>query len=154
MRKKKKKKKKKRAFYAVFWKVTQQSSYVNRHPDLFSVFCVHISHELLWHRKKRILYCSNFRYFLFLSFPLNPWTVQFLRYIWHFQVFVSQKFIYYWIGIRRNILKHRPNKMVRQSVRTLFRPSGGPSNCPSVSSFIHPFIQTSEQLIKKLSQNP
>ena len=45
--------------------------------------------------KKRILYCSNFKYFLFLSFPLNPWTFQILRYIWHFHVFVSQKFIYY-----------------------------------------------------------
>ena len=26
--------------------------------------------------KKRILYCSNFKYFLFLSFPLNSWTFQ------------------------------------------------------------------------------
>ena len=78
----------------VFWKVTQQSSYVNRSPDLFSVFYVHVSHELLWHRKKRILYSSNFKYFLFLSFPLNPWTFQVLGYIWHFHVFVSQKFIY------------------------------------------------------------
>ena len=104
--------------------------------------------------KKRILYCSNFKYFLFLSFPLNPWTFQFLRYICHLHVFVSQKFIYYKIGIRRNRLKHRPNKMVRQSIHTLFRPSGGPSHCPSVNSFIHPSIQTSEQLIKNLSQNP
>ena len=48
--------------------------------------------------------------------------------------------------------------MVRQSVRTLFRPSGGPSHCPSVSSFIHPFIhpfiQTSEQLIKNNESKP
>ena len=102
--------------------------------------------------KKRILYCSNFKYFLFLSFPLNPWTLQILRYIWHFHVFVSQKFIYNKTGIRRNRLKHRPNKMIRQSVHTLFRPAGGPSNCPSVSSFIHPSIQTSEQLIKNLGQ--
>ena len=35
------------AFYAVFRKVTKQSSYVNRNPDLFSAFCVRISHELL-----------------------------------------------------------------------------------------------------------
>ena len=41
--------------------------------------------------KKRILCCSNFKYFLFLSFPLSPWTFQFLRYICHFHVFVSQK---------------------------------------------------------------
>ena len=99
--------------------------------------------------KKRILYCSNFKYFLFLSFPLNPWTLQILRYIWHFHVFVSQKFIYNKTGIRRNRLKHRPNKMIRQSVHTLFRPSGGPSHCPSVNSFIDLSIQTSEQLIKK-----
>ena len=44
--------------------------------------------------------------------------------------------------------------MFRHSVRTLFRPSGGPSHCPSVSSFIHPFIQTSEQLIKKIESKP
>ena len=104
--------------------------------------------------KKRILYCSNFKYFLFLSFPLNTWTFQILRYIWHFHVFVSRKFICNKIGIRRNRIKHRPNKMIRQSVRTLFRPSGGPSHCPSVNSFIHPSIQTSEQLIKNLGQNP
>ena len=104
--------------------------------------------------KKRILYCSNFKYFLFLSFPLNPLTFQILRYIGHFHVFVSQKFIYNKIGIRRNRLKHRPNKMIRQSVRTLFRPSGGPSHCSSVNSFIHPSIQTSQQLIKNLGQNP
>ena len=50
----------------------------NRDPDLFSVFCVRVT------PKKRILYCSNFKYFLFLSSPLNPWTFQILRYIWHF----------------------------------------------------------------------
>ena len=103
---------------------------------------------------KRILYCSNFKYFLFLSFSLNPWTLQILRYIWHIHVFVSQKFIYNKIGIRRNRIQHRPNKMIRQSVHTLFRPAGGPSHCPSVNSFIHPSIQTSEQLIKNLGQNP
>ena len=43
--------------------------------------------------------------------------------------------------------------MVRQFARTLFRPSGGPSHCLSVNSFIHPSIQTSEQLIKNLGQN-
>ena len=64
-----KKRKKKWAFYTVFWKVTQQSSYVNRNPDLFSVFCVRISHELLWHRKSvfyivRILSISYFCHFL------------------------------------------------------------------------------------------
>ena len=94
-----------------------------------------------------------FKYFLFLSFPLSPWTLQILRYMWHFHVFVSQKFIYNKIGVRRNRLKHRSNKMIRQSVHTLFRPSGGPSHCPSVNSFIHPSIQTSEQLIKNLGQN-
>ena len=57
MKKKKKKKKKKHthtqkttAFYEVFRKETKQSSYVNRNPDIFSAFCVRISHELLWHR--------------------------------------------------------------------------------------------------------
>ena len=67
--KKKKKKKKNWAFYAVFWKVTQQSSYDNRSPDLFSEFCVHVSHELLWQRKSvfyivRILSISYFCHFL------------------------------------------------------------------------------------------
>ena len=46
---KKKQTKKTTAFYAVFRKVIQQCSYVNRNPDLFSAFCVRISHELLWH---------------------------------------------------------------------------------------------------------
>ena len=145
--------KKTSAFYAVFWKVTQQSSYINRNPDWFSAFCVRIAWASVT-PKKRILYCSNFKYFLFLSFPLNPWTFQILRYIWHFHVFVSQEFIHNKIGIRQNRLKHRPNKMIRQSVRTLFRPSGGPSHCSSVNSFIHPSIQISEQLIKNLGQNP
>ena len=156
----KKQNKKQTAFYAAYWKVTQQSSYVNRNPDLFSAFCVRISHELLWHRKSvfytvRILIISYFIYFLKCPWvPLNRWTFQILRYTWHFHVFVSQKFIYNKIGIRRKRLKHRPNKMIRQSVRTLFWPSGGPSHCPSVNSFIHPSIQTSEQLSKKFGSKP
>ena len=44
--------------------------------------------------------------------------------------------------------------MVRQSVRTFFRPSGGPSHCPSANSSINPSIHPSEQLIKNVGQNP
>ena len=40
--------------------------------------------------KKRILYSSNFKYLLFLSSPLNPWTLQILTYIWHFHVFFPE----------------------------------------------------------------
>ena len=39
--------------------------------------------------EKCILYCSNFKYVLFLSSTLDPWTFQILRYIWHFHVLVS-----------------------------------------------------------------
>ena len=67
---------KKTEHFTVFWKVTQQSSYVNRNPDLFSVFCVHISHELLWHRKSvfyivRILSISYFCHFLWTHGHFN-----------------------------------------------------------------------------------
>ena len=61
------------AFYTVFWKVTQQSSYVKRNPDLFSVFCVHISHELLWHRKSvfYIVRILSISYFVISSEPMD-----------------------------------------------------------------------------------
>ena len=37
--------------------------------------------------KKRILYCSNFKYLLFLSSPLNPWAFQILIYIYGVSMF-------------------------------------------------------------------